>query len=274
MLPPNPTTLPAPLEITRFESCDSTNRLLLNAAESGAPAGSVYVTREQTAGRGRRGRAWIADPGCTLAFSLLWSFAVDPVALSGLPLAVGVGILRALADPALGAQKPGYRAGLKWPNDILLRRPDGIDAKAGGILIESVVRRTAEGGRELAVVMGVGLNCRPSNSIDAAVTDQRVAALADAYEDPDRLSPEALLPIVLNALQRTLNQFAESGFAALRDEWEAGHLWQGAAIRVSEAGEALLDGELRGVDADGALCIATPAGIERVITGDVSLRRV
>lgn len=270
MHPPNPT----PLEITRFDSCDSTNRLLLSAAESGAPTGSVYVTREQTAGRGRRGRTWVADPGCTLAFSLLRTFPVDPVALSGLSLAVGVGIMRALSNPMLGGLKTGYQFGLKWPNDILLRRPDGTDGKAGGILIESVVRRTPDGMREMAVVIGVGLNCLPSASVDAAVTDQSVAALADAYLNPNAMAPEALLLIVLDDLQQTLNQFAANGFSALREAWEAAHLWQGAAVRISEAGEALLDGELRGVDNDGALCIATPTGIERVITGDVSLRKV
>lgn len=265
---------PTPLEITRFDSCDSTNRLLLSAAESGAPSGSVYVTREQTAGRGRRGRIWRADPGCTLAFSLLRTFPADPAALSGLSLAVGVGIVRGLADPALGAQKPGYQVGLKWPNDILVRRPDGLDAKAGGILIESVLRRAPDGEREMAVVIGVGLNCLASASIVAAVTDQPVATLAECYQNPAQLLPEALLPIMLDALQQTLNEFTVGGFARLREEWQVAHLWQGVAVRISEAGAALLDGELRGVDVDGALCLATPAGVQRVITGDVSLRKV
>lgn len=263
-----------PLVVTRFETCDSTNRALLAAAEAGAPAGSVFVARAQTAGRGRRGRAWVAEPGCTLAFSLLWTFPIDTAALSGLSLAVGVGIQRALTDPALGAPKAGFQTGLKWPNDILVRSPDGSDAKAGGILIESVLRRTAQGAREMAVIIGVGLNCLPSVAVTAMVADQSIAALADSYEAPERLQPEVLLPIVLTALQQTLSEFAVGGFAALREAWLAAHLWQGAAVRISEAGAALLDGELRGVDADGALCIATPTGMERVITGDVSLRKV
>ena len=263
-----------PLEITRFDSCDSTNRLLLHAAEAGAPDGSVYVAREQTAGRGRRGRAWLADPRCTLVFSMLRVFPADPQRLNGLSLAVGVGIIRALTAPTLGTKKPGFQIGLKWPNDILLRAPDGVDAKAGGILIESVMRRGLDGGREIAVIIGVGLNCLPSSSIEAAVTDQRVAALADAYRDDASLMPEALLSLVLTSLQQTLDEFFAGGFARLCDAWQAVHLWQGAMVRISEAGEPLLDGEIRGVDTDGALRIATPTGIERVITGDVSLRKV
>ena len=265
---------PTRFEITRFDSCDSTNRQLLAAAETGASAGTVFVAREQTAGRGRRGRSWIADPGSALAFSLLWSFPVDPGALNGLSLAVGLGIVRALANPVLGTCKPGCRVGLKWPNDILLRTPDGTDGKAGGILIESVIRRRTDGGREMAVVIGVGLNCLASPSVSAAVTDQCIATLADVYEEHDRLNPDALLPVILDSLRRTLQQFAAGGFEVLRDEWQAAHLWQGAAVRVSEAGEALLDGEVRGVDKDGALVIATPMGVERIITGDVSLRKV
>lgn len=267
-------TLMCPLEITCFDSCDSTNRLLLKAAEAGAPDGSVYVAREQTAGRGRRGRTWLADPGCTLAFSMLQVFPVDPQALNGLSLAVGVGIVRALLAPTLGPRKPGFQIGLKWPNDILLRDPVGTDAKLGGVLIESVMRRRSDGGREMAVVMGVGLNCLSSPSIEAAVTDQRVAALVDAYTEGARLLPEVLLPVMLSALQQTLSEFLAGGFVGLRDAWQAAHLWQGAMVRISEAGEPLLDGEIRGVDTDGALHVATPTGIERVITGDVSLRKV
>lgn len=265
---------PTPLQINWFDSCDSTNQQLLSAAEAGAPAGTVYAAREQTAGRGRRGRTWMADPGKTLAFSLLWAFPAKPDAINGLSLAVGLGIVRALGDRSLGTLKPGYRVGLKWPNDILLRNLDGKDSKAGGILIESVVRRTADSGREVAVVIGVGLNCLASPSINAAVTDQSVAALADAYEKAEALALELLLNIILNGLQQTLGEFAGGGFAALRDAWQGAHLWQGAAVRISEAGQALLDGEVRGVDDDGALMVATPTGTERIITGDVSLRKV
>lgn len=265
---------PTLLQINRVDSCESTNQLLLTAAEAGASTGTVMVTREQTAGRGRRGRNWIADPDSTLAFSLLWSFPANPALLHGLSLAVGLAIVRASSTPELGATKPGYRIGLKWPNDVLVRAPDGNDAKAGGVLIESVVRRTADGAREIAAIIGVGLNCLPSERIVEAISDQPVAALSDVYVEPTALAPETFLGVVLDALQQTLREFSEGGFSALRDEWSVAHLWQGAAVRVSEGGAALLDGEVRGVDADGALIIATPVGIERIISGDVSLRKV
>ena len=271
MRPRNPTP---PIEITRFDSCDSTNRLLLQAAEAGAPSGTVYVAYEQTSGRGRRGRSWIAEPGCALTFSLLWTFPLSAGGLNGLPLAVGVGIMRALASSPLGALRPGVRFGLKWPNDILLRRVDGSDAKVGGILMESAVRSTPTGGRELAVIIGIGLNALASESLTSTVLDQHVAALSDAFLVSKRLAPDALLPIVLAALGETLVTFGEAGFAALRDEWQGANLWQGEPVRVSEDGQPLLDGTMYGVDGDGTLCILTPSGIERVVTGDVTLRKV
>lgn len=263
-----------PLEVTRLDSCDSTNRWLLAAAEAGAPAGSVVVTREQTSGRGRRGRGWIAAPGHTLTFSLLWTFPADPAALNGLPLAVGVAIMRALSDVRLGEHHTGFRVGLKWPNDILLRRPERADAKMGGILVESMVRRTQNGGREMAVVIGIGLNCLSSAVVDAVVTDQAVAALDDLLATRVHCAPDTVLPVILEALQHTLRELSDGGFGVLRDAWQAAHLWKGEAVRISEAGKPLLDGVVRGVDADGALCIATPSGIERVVAGDVRLRRV
>lgn len=265
---------PTPLDITHLDSCDSTNQWLLAAAEAGAPGGRVVVAREQTAGRGRRGRRWVAEPGKTLAFSLLWTFPLAPTALDGLSLAVGVGIVRALRAVEGGGLPDGFRIGLKWPNDILLRRPDGADAKLGGVLIESVVRTTRDGARELAVVIGVGLNCLTSMAVDSAVTDQPVAALDEAIGNVASLTPDTLLPMVLSSLGQTLDAFTDNGFVALRDAWLAMHLWEGAAIRISENGQPLQDGVIRGVDIDGALCIATPSGIERVIAGDVSLRKV
>lgn len=266
--------LTPPLQISVIDSCESTNQQLLINAEQGAPAGCVLVAREQTAGKGRRGRSWLAEPGKTLTFSLLWTFPADASRLNGLSLAVGVGVMRALKHPELGAMKTHVLPGLKWPNDVLLRCADKPDAKMGGILIESVVRQSPKRERELAVVIGVGLNCLPTESTEHRVTDQPAASLAEAFVSDKALAPEQLLPYILEALSRTLVEFSSQGFQALRHEWEALHLWNQEPVRICESGKVLLEGIVRGVDADGALCIATPSGIERIITGDVSLRKV
>jgi len=244
---------------------------LLDAAESGATAGSVFVAREQTAGRGRRGREWCADPDSSLTFSLLWTFPADPARLSGLSLAVGLAVVRALSDMTLG-ERPDVRCGLKWPNDVLLCRADGSYAKAGGVLIESALRAAPEGGKELAVVIGIGLNCGHSDGLKQLVSDQSAGSLSELFASG--ISPEAVFSAVLGSLVAGLSQFSDQGFVSCRDEWNTHNLWQDQPVQVREGDKVLQAGICRGVDAEGALCVETPAGIERIISGDVSLRKV
>lgn len=267
----NPLQNPHPLQITRFESCDSTNRLLLDAAESGAAAGSVFVAREQTAGRGRRGREWVADPDDSLTFSLLWTFPAHPARLTGLSLAVGLAVVRALSDRALG-ECTDVRCGLKWPNDILLCRDDGSYAKAGGILIESALRSALDGGKELAVVIGIGLNCGDLAQIRQVVKDQSIGSLSELFVNGT--SPQVVLPKVLESLFSAMAVFAHQGFAVNRDAWNTHNLWQDQFVQIREGNAVLHEGVCRGVDVDGALCIESVSGVERIISGDVSLRRV
>jgi len=95
-----------------LDRVDSTNtRLMLRAAE-GAPSGLVMAAEAQTAGRGRRGRAWQSAIGSTLTFSLLWRFAQGARELAGLSLAVGVALARALRACGVSG------VALKWPNDV------------------------------------------------------------------------------------------------------------------------------------------------------------
>ena len=259
------------LQITRFDSCDSTNRLLLAAAETGAAAGSVFVAREQTAGRGRRGREWVAAPGDSLTFSLLWTFPADPARLSGLSLAAGLAVVRALSEMATG-KVPDVTYGLKWPNDILLLRADGSYAKVGGILIESALRSAAAGGKELAVVIGIGLNCTNAAGLANRVNDQTVGSISECLGN--ETSPDALLPVVLKGLFAAMADFARQGFAISQEDWNTHNLWQDLPVQVREGDAVLHEGVCRGVDGTGALCIETAQGTERIISGDVSLRKV
>ena len=93
--------------------CASTNSFLLERAAAGAPSGSVVVADRQTAGRGSRGRSWLATPDASLTFSVLWHFPGGIERLSGLSLAVGVAVVEALAACGVPAVQ------LKWPHAIL-----------------------------------------------------------------------------------------------------------------------------------------------------------
>ena len=240
-------------DVDALDQCTSTNTLLLERAAQGAPSGSVLVADRQSAGRGRRGRSWVSDPETSLTFSVLWRWPAPPERLAGLSLAVGVAVARALES--LGARG----IGLKWPNDVLCRTPAGA-AKLAGILIEM-----ASEPERLPVVIGIGLNLRTPP--DAPFP---MASLADCgIEPPDR---HALLAALLQALAPVLDRCAADGFAALRAEWQARHVWQDQPVRLMEGARLLAEGICRGADASGALCLETATGPARFLAGDVSLR--
>ncbi|MDP1732828.1 MAG: biotin--[acetyl-CoA-carboxylase] ligase [Sulfuritalea sp.] len=237
-------------DIDVLPSCDSTNAVLLGRAEKGAPSGTVIITEEQTAGRGRRGRTWFSSPGDSLTFSLLWRFAPG-TAPAGLSLAVGVAVARAMSKIGAGD------AALKWPNDILR---DG--RKLGGILVELVP------GAPHAAVIGIGINLR----LPAGMPDEVRAASAALDANGDAPDANDLYAALLGELLSTLDTFGTMGFAAIRPEWMTRHAFQDARISISSDFGPPREGICRGVDADGALLLDIDGRIERILSGEVSLR--
>lgn len=237
-------------DIDVLPSCDSTNAVLLARAEAGAPSGTVVIATEQTAGRGRRGRSWFASPGDSLTFSLLWRFAPG-TAPAGLSLAVGVAVARALQEVGAGG------TALKWPNDILLN-----GRKLGGILIELVP------GAPHAAVIGIGINLR----LPAGMPDDVRAASAALCEANQVADENALYAALLGELLAVLESFARDGFSTLRPEWIQRHAFQDASVSLtSDFGPPRL-GICRGVDGDGALLLEIDGRVERILSGEVSLR--
>ena len=158
-----------PIEVV--EQTTSTNADLVSALrdEPAAVAGftglaraRVKVAYEQTAGRGRRGRTWVAQPGEALLFSVAGWLPRGVEGLGGLSLAVGLAVHDALRELPVDAS----RVTLKWPNDVLVDA-----AKVSGILIE-----TAGSTRDAtALVVGIGINLRGSATIAAAIQRARTA---------------------------------------------------------------------------------------------------
>jgi len=236
-------------QLELLDTCASTNTLLLERARAGAPAGSVLVCELQSAGRGRRGNRWQSVLGGSLTWSLLWRFPRGAAGLSGLSLAVGVAVARALASLGIeGVQ-------LKWPNDLL-----HAGRKLGGILIEL---------HGDAAVIGIGLNLhlRPGvrDGIAQAVTD--LAAIAVPVPQRNRL-----LAAMLIELGRVLEQFTEQGFAPLRQEWMDRHAHQDRLVTLSSGEGKAVAGRAVGVAEDGALLLQTGQGLERFVNGELSLR--
>ena len=241
-------------DVDSLAECESTNTELLARAERGAPSGSVLVADRQTAGRGSRGRTWLASPEASLTFSLLWRFDGGLERMSGLSLAVGLAVVEALE--ACGAT--GVR--LKWPNDILYG-----DCKLGGILVE--VQSDPESAQ---AVIGIGLNLRRPPDFVAGPQALAPVALEDIVPQlPER---NALLAALLHALAGVFDAFADGGFAVLRSRWQTYHAWQERPVNMLRDGKVEVEGACLGADEDGALLVRTATGLERCLSGDLTLR--
>jgi len=246
-------------QIDVFTELDSTNRLAL--AQPPAPGRmNICLAEYQTAGRGRRGRNWVAPLGAGLCMSVGFKFADTPAALSALTLAVGVVVRRVLLRVA------GVEVQLKWPNDLVLD-----ERKLGGILLEL----TAEAQGGCHVVAGVGINVALPPALLPQLCDWSRGAidLATALggEPPSRV---ALAAALVAALAELFTDYADRGFAAYCEEWRRADFLHGRRVSLDAAGGRLV-GVARGIEADGALLVETAAGArERVIAGDVSVRGI
>jgi BirA family biotin operon repressor/biotin-[acetyl-CoA-carboxylase] ligase len=234
------------------QQAESSNTALLRRID--AQNGSVLAVELQTAGRGRMGRTWHSTLGNALTFSLLWRFDGGLNSLSGLSLAVGVALIRALNR--FGAKG----AGLKWPNDILA--PDG---KLGGVLIE------AQGdmyGPSLAVI-GIGINCSLPAKMARSIS-QPAAALDGICAVPPLRNH--LLAALLQELAGVLDIFTAHGFSALRSEWGKYHVQQDLPVKLQMPDGSIVSGIARGASEEGELVLETSEGIRQFNSGEVGSR--
>jgi BirA family biotin operon repressor/biotin-[acetyl-CoA-carboxylase] ligase len=260
------------LAVEVVRQADSTNTRLLERARGGAvPRGSaersgpeaargrraadmqpcLLVAEQQTRGRGRMGRSWVAGAGASLTFSLALPLA--PADWSGLSLAVGLSLAEAL-EPAAAS-----RIGLKWPNDLWLLDAPHAGRKLGGILIETVAV-----GRHRLCVVGVGLNVLPL----AAGAD-----LSQGYACVQELDTEATAPRVLAqvapSLTRALKAFESEGFAPLVGRYGRRDVLRGQPVSTTQP--EVPQGVAEGVDTLGALQVRA-GSLHAVSSGEVSVR--
>lgn len=241
-------------------SCGSTNDEAKEAAREGAAHGAVWVTEEQTKGRGRQGRVWQSPAGDGLLFSVLLRVSCEPSRVPQLSLACGVAVRDAIAK-AIGDDAAAL---VKWPNDVLVRGTDGQLRKVAGILVESSV----SGARASHVVVGVGVNvCTrafPAELAQATSVAIERGARGSGASTPDRAE---LLVDVLGGLDRLVELVAHRGLAPLRACLEAHDALAGREVAVEGA-----RGTAAGIDAEGRLLVRGPDGaVTRVTSGEVHL---
>ncbi|HEX4025295.1 MAG TPA: biotin--[acetyl-CoA-carboxylase] ligase [Steroidobacteraceae bacterium] len=237
-------------------STGSTNADLLLRSSVSAGQFDFLTAEYQSAGRGRRARRWFAPPGGALCLSLSWSFAILPPDIGALSLAIGVCALRALGSLGLAG------AALKWPNDLVVGA-----GKLGGILIEL----RAEAGGPAQVVIGIGVNVALGPALIEQVRLTGTQAVDLSGLGADGCDRNRVAAALITASIEGLEQFQQAGFRPFFAEWRAADALAGKAVAVS-ADNGTVVGHARGIDVDGALCVQTREGLQRFVSGDVSVR--
>ncbi|TQV67294.1 bifunctional biotin--[acetyl-CoA-carboxylase] ligase/biotin operon repressor BirA [Exilibacterium tricleocarpae] len=257
----NPAARALAVELDIQSVIDSTNTRALARAAAGNARGYICLAEQQTAGKGRRGRAWVSPFGRNIYLSVVWGFDGGAAVLEGLSLAVSVAVTRALRDLAATAGDAGTRLDdirLKWPNDVLWR-----GRKLAGILLEM----TGDVSSFCQVVSGIGINVTMPAVAGAAI-DQ---AWVDMETIVGRCSRNQLVAQLLNHLLPLLDDFQARGFACLREEWESLDAYRNCQVELRTATESVL-GAACGVTETGGLRILVD-GREQVFSGgEISLR--
>jgi BirA family biotin operon repressor/biotin-[acetyl-CoA-carboxylase] ligase len=234
-------SLPQGYRRIAFDRVGSTNDEARRFAEAGAGEGLVVTAVQQTAGRGRQGKAWVSPPG-NLHVSLLLRPACPAARAAELVFVAGVSACDALAALLPGGAKPRC----KWPNDLMIR-----GRKAGGILAEAL---TDPSGRCEFVVLGIGINVAHHPPETAWPATSLAAAGAAGTIDA-----EATLERVLASWEAWYRRWRDEGFVAIRAAWLERAFALGQTIELKQERGAQR-GRFLGLDASGALVLETLNG--------------
>src|SRR5580693_7724948 len=244
--------------LAAFDRIGSTNVEALSRARGGERGPMWFVTSEQTAGRGRRNRPWVAPRG-NLASSILEVIDVPPATAATLGFAAGLAIETALRKVSVEASLRAagsdlMKFSLKWPNDVLAGRQ-----KLVGILLEA----EALADDRLAVVVGIGTNVvsAPEGTSTPATS---LAALGI------QIGAEELFGLLSDAWAEFRGIWDNGrGFGEIRELWLARAAGLGERVAI-KTGSATLEGTFDTLDENGCMIVRTPDGQRLPITaGDV-----
>ena len=240
--------------VLNFDSIDSTNTEALKQARLGAEEGLCVVARQQTAGRGRHGRAWVSEKDAGLYFSIVLRPKIETQYLSLLTLMSGVAVHDALAEF-------GIDADIKWVNDLLVR-----EKKICGILAE-----TADTNDGPAVVVGIGINLKSSN-FPPEIADNATSIADETNQKVTFEELSAVLTRYISYFYSTLS--GEKGPGRIIEEWRRrSSYFSGKRVRVVLEGESV-HGITDGLESNGALRLRKDDGNLLIVqAGDVERLR-
>ena len=232
----------------------STNATLRELAEAGAPEGTVILADRQTAGRGRGRTTWFSPAGVNLYASILLRPSIQAAAASTLTFVASL----ALAD---SVQKLGIKAGVKWPNDVMVQ-----ERKVAGVRAELITRGSAVD----YIVLGVGVNLNVTHEVlrvGLGETAQGATSLREELGHPVDLN--GFTASFLTDFERRLDTYRANGRPSIVAEWRDLDVVTGRRVEIRE-GSKVIVGRALGVDATGHLRVKDLAKrIHTVSTGRV-----
>lgn len=222
-----------------FETIDSTNEEAKRIAANGGAHGAVIWAKEQTDGKGRAGREWQSLPG-NLFVSMLLRPGCDLEAITQLSFVAALAAYHTIED----VLPEDAEISLKWPNDILIN-----NKKVAGILMESF---QVPGDDERWVAVGLGMN------IESSPGDVRFPATSLKEEGVEIISAKIVLSRYVHCFIENYNTWSRRGFSSIRRQWTQAAWGLKQQVRLSLPNEEI-QGEFRGIDADGGLILQLSA---------------
>jgi BirA family biotin operon repressor/biotin-[acetyl-CoA-carboxylase] ligase len=244
--------LPPAYRLVALETCESTNGEAMRRADEGAEDGTLVWARQQTKGRGRRGRSWQGLPG-NLYFSMVLRPDCSPQEAAQLGFVAAL----ALGDAIGSIAPPMIEVNFKWPNDVLLN-----GRKAAGILLESKIFD----GELDCLVLGIGVN------VAAYPQDLEPPATSLRFEGASGdLTAVRLLEAFGPHFMSRVNRWLDDGFGPVRRGWMSHAYGLGERIGVDLAAERI-EGRFKDLDESGALVVElADGGTRSIAAGDVYL---
>jgi BirA family biotin operon repressor/biotin-[acetyl-CoA-carboxylase] ligase len=250
-------------ELTYLPRTGSTNDVAKKLAIQGAPEGTVVVTDEQTAGRGRLGRRWLAPAGTCLLCSILFRPNLPP------PQTQQVTMLCTLAATDAIKETAGLHVWLKWPNDLIVQSPTSNLQPPEWKKLAGILTETGLTGKHLDyAIIGIGINVNVELEMLPSLDPNATSILAETGQAVDR---GALLTRFLVEVEQRYE--ALKAGKSPHQEWASRLATLGQRVRATTSEETLV-GVAESVEKDGALLLRTPDGVRhRLTVGDVSLHR-
>lgn len=238
------------------ESCPSTQIIAHRLAQEGAPAGTVVLTEQQTAGRGRMARKWDSAAKKGIWMSVILRPQVAPHKAPQFTLVAAVSVIRAIEEVT------GVLAEIKWPNDILIE-----GKKCTGILTE--LQSDADGIQALIIGIGLNVNQDPED-FDEEVREIATSLRMASGKPVNRVE---LVAALLYHLEQFSEMYIDHGFKPLKLMWESYSTTIGKPVRARMAKQTL-EGIAEGITDEGVLLLRTGDGaLHEIYSADIEMKQ-